>query len=103
MGEARRRKAAGQYPDRASQNSIDRENIERAGRELKMPDDFMRQMRAILAPDGPDYNALAAAGGDPKMAFEAIALAESVSTDGYIDREKWEALMRKMGLRDAIT
>jgi len=33
--------------------------------------------------------------------FEAsIALAETVSTDGVLDSDKWEALMRYMGLRD---
>jgi len=99
MGEARRRKAAGRIP--TTQPETEMETAERVGREMKMPEEFMRQVRAMLAPDGPDYTALKAAGGEPAIAFQCMALAEAVSTDGYVDPEKWEALMRMAGLRDA--
>ncbi len=100
MGEARRRKAAGRIPT-PTQPETELETAERVGRELQMPEEFMRQVRAMLAPDGPDYTALKAAGGDPAIAFQCMALAEAVSTDGYVDPEKWETLMQMAGLRDA--
>jgi hypothetical protein len=98
MGEALRRRKAGQYP-RAKRQEIDLERAERIGREMNMPDDFMAQLRALLAPGGINYEALRRAGGDTALAFEAEAIAESVSTDGVLDPEKWEALIRSMGLR----
>src|SRR5947209_10426501 len=37
---------------------------------------------------------------DSEVFQASIALAETVSTDGVLDSDKWEALMRYMGLRD---
>jgi hypothetical protein len=57
----------------------DLELVERMGREMKMPRKFMATVRVMLAPEGIDYAALKAMGIDPAIAFQAEALAESVS------------------------
>jgi hypothetical protein len=78
----------------------DLKRMERIARKMNMPEHFMKTTRAMLVPGGIDYAALKAAGADPAIAFQCEALAESVSTDGVLDPDKWEALMRSVGLLD---